>query len=388
MENITTHLIEETKKIRGIIGNYLTLSILLNNFIAEPVDVANKIAMGEYSFLHKGNSEGSIKNLEDDFKEILKGLNAVFTQSKAVEVGVQKITSYIEELRVEIISETNELQNLIKLPETTLENNVNSLDAQPFDIQALERRSVFYNSSLATKEYMTKKTIDALRKMYLEERLEDGHVKAILSVVNDLADKVDGSYDFDILNNAIKVYESKLELLAMKEKNPAMNMPEFDKLFAYEEADLTTNKMYLDLPSLVNVFKNINIDGETSVLEYIDTLIQKLPRLLNSINNNISTYKELVEKAYNVEKPLIGIVDTIKQVYVDEYAKGDKTAEEFLTGIATNGQIANGYASCTNNLAVAITTAAIDINKSISIYDVLGNLLDELTIYGTIDSGK
>jgi hypothetical protein len=372
-----------------MIANYLTLSIILSNFVTDPVAEATKIANGEYAFLHEDEEEGGIKNLESDFQEILKGLNGAFTQSRAVEIGIQKLATYIDELRAEIISETNEVKDLIKMPETTLNSNITALSAQPYDIDSLRRRRDFYNSSLATKEYMTKKTIIALQKIYNVEVLTESMAKNILFTVATQIGNTSASAILEKLETGIKIYNSKLELLNMKSVNPNISFPEFDKLFAYDEAALGDNNLYLGLPSLLGEIDTGPIDGaDKSIIDFVSDLIESLPGMFDYVGETIGSFKEIVSKVSDINTPIIDVVTDFKTNCIETFTNGTITKDEFTQSIASKGELMRGYNSVTNNLAVTITEAAIGVNKLISTYDVVGNLLDELTLYGTIESPK
>jgi hypothetical protein len=385
MEKISLHAILEIAEIKELLKKLTTLSDILKLYATDPYQVATLFVNGEYKALYSSETESSIKNAEEDFKDILKGINGDFTKSRAIEIGRQKISRYIEELLIEITAAHSELKALITLPISTLKSNIGIITANPFDVNAFERRKALYTGPLAAKEFMSKK----LTQLIGNEIGTNIQNKLVLETFINIVKENCVIKDYSALNKYIEMYLAKISILKFKEEQVDKDSDAITK-----ESDFDANTINDHTLSLAVIYDNYIVSNKNKAVEVTSEEATDLD-LLGNLSLMVTTYTDKLQNdANNIETSVKSLLDSndnfvlflnnFKNNVLIPFTQTNTTAEEFANGVYKYIYLLDSSISLDKNIFVEIFKEAFVLNKSISTYTEIFTFVDKITTNGTI----
>lgn len=358
-------------------------TLLLKEFIQNPLDTANAII----------KQHGDLP-YSKDFPDIYKAINSEHTKTQAVQIGKEKIVSYIKKVAEEVIAKYKPLTELVREPIENIEKLIELVNIT-FDYSTMSRRL----SQATETEHFSKFTINNIDKYVAPEGV---NVSSSISLINFLrvCNQVYTDIYTSVLSEVIKDLNTvtndimgKLSFITVNNKYLGSNQFNKTKIIYSElESPLAkigeAKKDFFYRRYIVETFHQLPAEkGDESKLELFSSLVEKTEKIKDEMVGLLNLIRTAYAELGKLEIGLDSIITTIVNDVVEPMSNMTITVAEYSTTLDDYRVVIQNLISVYDN---AIKHIELNDNVPANVFHAVStiySMLDKVLIKSTMFKG-
>jgi len=322
------------------------------------------------------------------FENIQTGLKGEFTKQRAIELGKITLIGCVTKQAYLFANKYFKLKETSELASKTLNDKINVMN-ETCSIDQILIRQEKYMSTLAGKEWVVGKLNKLVNnsefgdvsetKIQAEEFID----KLIYKLTEKQAGLLTVTYNSE-LKEAIKTHETQFAVLGAASGNNsivALHDALLEELTTVDNGD----SVEINLVDFVKKTKTTTVNDDTiDVLELLNKLIIVSKTYQAAIINSISKFTETVSDIIDTDDTCADLLTDFRINVLEKYTDGKLQESDILTEANKHTSLIRSHIVVDNDLLVKILSNGNYINACISIYFSVYDLLDKVTLVGTI----